>query len=41
MQSVPEYIAQHRLQHVCRAVPAYGEGVAKALSLDVKLDAAE
>ena len=41
MQGVPEDIIQRQLQHFYKADPAYGEGVAKALGLEVKLDAAE
>ena len=41
MQGVPEDIVQRQLQHFYKADPAYGEGVAKALGLEVKLDAAE
>ncbi len=41
MQDVPEDIVQRQLQHFYKADPAYSEGVAKALGLEVKLDAAE
>jgi len=41
MQGVTEEIIQRQLQHFYKADPAYGEGVAKALGLEVKLDAAE
>ena len=41
MQGMPENITQHQLQHLGRANPACGEGLAGALGLDVKLDATE
>ncbi len=41
MEGVPEDIIQRQLQHFYRADPAYSNGVAKALGLEVKLDAAE
>ena len=41
MQGVPEDIVQRQLQHFHKADPAYGEGVAKALGLDIQVAAAE
>lgn len=41
MAGVPEFIVQRRLQHFTDADPAYGEGVAKALGVELQLQAAE
>jgi len=41
MTGVPEHIIQRQLAHFYKADPAYGEGVARALGLELKLEAAE
>lgn len=41
MAGVPEHIIQRQLAHFYKADPAYGEGVARALGLELKLEAAE
>jgi catalase len=41
MQGVPEEIAQRQLVHFAKADPAYGEGVARALGVAMKKQAAE
>jgi catalase len=41
MTGVPEPIIQRQLAHFYKADPAYGEGVARALGLALKLEAAE
>jgi catalase len=41
MAGVPEAIVQRQLAHFYKADPAYGEGVTRALGLELKLEAAE
>jgi catalase len=41
MAGVPEHIIQRQLAHFYKADPAYGEGVARALGLELRLEAAE
>jgi len=41
MAGVPMYIVQRQLGHFMRVDPAYGQGVAKALGVEVDLEAAE
>jgi catalase len=41
MTGVPEPIIRRQLSHFSKADPAYGEGVARALGLELKLEAAE
>jgi catalase len=41
MAGVPETIIQRQVGHFYKADPAYGEGVARALGLSLKLEAAE
>jgi catalase len=36
MAGVPEDIVQRQLVHFCKADPAYGAGVAKALGVEIK-----
>ena len=41
MQGVPEDIVQRQLRHFYKADSAYGQGVAKAVGLEIELDAAD